>query len=378
MGSASWRAFFYERPPGMILRLNLRISIKSYRPHIRRVKSAFRLVWHLMKWPPVAAAVAFVFTGSASAQTELSGPVRDIARAAIVYPVVFDPLIVMPLNPGPEAVLDAHGADITGTVHAALRSGDNSYGIVASVPLSSHDATTLIDPRGMRPHASLGFHLTNVIWRPKAKAVLERQLGPEGFIRLTDRERDAAAQTIETMDAVDVPWVVFVTADYRFNRAEYVFADPATLDKRFDTRLNDTASMLGGVQLFARRADPGYFFGFSYTYTAVFDQFGGLASNGLPAFGPAKVRGNVMRVEMRRPWVGAGVGFNPSLAYEVNSRVKTVEGVGYWWLMGFGSAAHSELRGVDVGVRAGYTTDERSQGGAFVSVFIGAAFPFRW
>ena len=113
---------------------------------------------------------------------------------------------------------------------------------------------------GHRRHASLGFHLTNIIWRPKATPALERELGAEGFVRLDDAARRRIADVIETSDAVTVPWVLFIHADYRFNRAEYVFADPRTLDKQTDTRLNDTASMLLGIQLLARPRDPGYFF----------------------------------------------------------------------------------------------------------------------
>src|SRR6202035_333809 len=150
---------------------------------------------------------------------------RDIARTAILDPVVFDPLLEMPLTPGPQAVIDAHGGDSDATFHAAIRSGDDSYGIIVSAPLSRSNQTTAVDPRGLRDHASLGFHLTNVIWRPKATPALEQQLGAEGFVRLSDQGRVAAARTIETTDAVTVPWVVFITADYRFNRAEYVYAD---------------------------------------------------------------------------------------------------------------------------------------------------------
>ncbi len=187
-----------------------------------------------------------------AAQTELSGPVRDIARAAIVYPVAFDPLVILPLTPGPQGVIDVHGSDVAATAHIAVRSGDDSYGVIASVPLSSSDPSASVDPRGLRRHASLGFHLTNIIWRPRATPALERELGPEGFLRLDDAARRRIADVIETSDAVTVPWVLFIHADYRFNRAEYVFADPRTLEKLTDTRLNDTASMLVGIQLFVR------------------------------------------------------------------------------------------------------------------------------
>src|SRR2546423_3005643 len=90
----------------------------------------------------------------AFAQGELFGAQRDAARAAIIYPVVFDPLLVLPLTPGPEAVVDAHGGDVAATAHIAARSGDDTYGILASVPIGTGDASTSVDPRGMRRHAS--------------------------------------------------------------------------------------------------------------------------------------------------------------------------------------------------------------------------------
>jgi hypothetical protein len=306
-----------------------------------------------------------------SAQTELSGPVRDIARAAIVYPVAFDPLVIMPLTPGPQGVVDIHGSDAAATAHIAVRSGDDSYGVVASVPLSSSDPSTSADPRGLRRHASLGFHLTNIIWRPKATPALERELGAEGFLRLDEAARKRIADVIETTDAVTVPWVLFVNADYRFNRAEYVFADPRTLDTLTDTRLNDTASMLIGIQLFARPRDPGYFFGFSYTYSAVFSQFGGTAANGLPAQGPTKVRGNLLRVEVRRPLGATRYGVNPSVIYENNSRVTTTDVTVYAWLNRRSHAWTGQLRGPYVGGRIGNEGKHDGRGGVFATAFVG-------
>jgi hypothetical protein len=307
----------------------------------------------------------------ATAQTELSGPVRDIARAAIIYPVVFDPLITMPLTPGPQGVVDIHGSDVAATGHIAVRSGDDSYGVIASAPLSTGDPSTSVDPRGLRRHASLGFHLTNIIWRPKAKPSFQRELGAEGFVRLDEAARRRAADLIETTDAVSVPWVLFINADYRYNRAEYVFADPRTLDKLTDTRLNDTASMLVGAQLFVRPGDPGYFFGFSYTYSAVFQQFSGTAANGLPAEGPTKVRGNLLRLEMRRPLGATGYGVIPSVTYEKNSGVTTTDVTVYRRFDRGGHAATGNLHGPYVGGRAGNEGKHDGHGGIFATVFAG-------
>src|SRR5690349_19675711 len=186
-----------------------------------------RFVWSVKLLCLLSAAPAL-------AQAELFGPERDAARQALIAPVVFDPLLTMPLTPGPEGVVDVHGSDVAGTAHVAVKSGDDSYGILVSAPLSSADPSTSVDSRGLRRHASLGFHLTNVIWHPK--------------------EKDGGAAA---------PWALFIHADYRYNRAEYEFADSKTLQRQTDTRLNDTASMMFGAQLFSSSRRPGYFLGFS-------------------------------------------------------------------------------------------------------------------
>ena len=287
------------------------------------IRAYIRLLWS------VKVALLLLAT-PAAAQTEIFGAARDEARAAIKYPVVFEPLLVLPLTPGPEAVIDVHGGDVAGTAHVAVRNGDDSYGILASAPLSTADPSTSVDPRGMRRHASLGFHLTNIIWHPTTKN----------------------GQTV-------APWALFIHADYRFNRAEYEFADAKTLQRQTDTRLNDTASMLFGAQLFSSPRRPGYFFGFTYTYSAVFDQFGGVAPNGLPLEGPTKVRGNLLRLEMRHP-LTRRVGVNPSVTYEKNSGVTTVDVTGY-----------ARMRHAYAGARAGNESTHAGQGGVFATVFVG-------
>ncbi len=256
----------------------------------------------------------------ARAQAELSGAARDDARAAIIYPVVFDPLLVLPLTPGPEAVIDAHGGDVAATAHIALRNGDDSYGLLASAPVGTGDSTTSVDPRGMRRHASLGFHLTNIIWHPK--------------------------------NQTDVPWAFFIHADYRFNRAEYDFVNPQTQQPAADTRLNDTASMLFGAQLFSTKDHPGYFVAFSYTYSAVFE--------GFPDQGPQKIRGNLLRVELRHPFAKR-FGITPSVTREQNSGVTTIEVAGYARLP----------RHAYAGARAGHEGEHDGRGGAYASVFLG-------
>src|SRR3954463_4254837 len=103
-------------------------------------------------WPGIL--LCIFAAAQAFAQEELSGAERDKARAAIIYPVVFDPLLTTTLTPGPEVVLDAHGADVAATAHIAVKSGDDSYGIVASAPIGRAEPGTSVDPRGMRRHAS--------------------------------------------------------------------------------------------------------------------------------------------------------------------------------------------------------------------------------
>jgi len=252
------------------------------------------------------------------AQGELFGAQRDAARAALIYPVVFDPVLVMPLTPGPEAVVDFHGADAAATAHIALKNGDDSYGIIASTPVGTGESSTSVDPRGMRRHASLGFHLTNIIWHPKS--------------------------------AASAPWALFLQADYRFNRAEYEFVDAQT-QRRTDTRLNDTASMLVGAQLFSSAEHPGYFFGFSYTYSAVFE--------GRPDDLPQKIRGNLVRVEIRHPFAKR-FGFNPSVTRDMSSGVTTVEAIGY-----------ARARRMYAGLRVGNESTHAGRGGAFATAFVG-------
>ena len=280
-----------------------------------------RLVWS------VKALCLLLVAVPASAQTQLAGAERDAARAAVIYPVVFDPLLVLPLTPGPEAVFDVHGGDAAATAHVAVRNGDDSYGILASAPVGTGAPSTSVDPRGMRRHASLGFHLTNIIWHPK--------------------------------NMTDVPWALFIHADYRFNRAEYEFADAQTLQRRTDTRLNDTASMLFGAQLFSSAGHPGYFVGFSYTYSAVFDQRGVTASNGLPLEGPTKIRGNLLRVEIRHPFA-KHYGVNPSVTYEKNSGVTTADVTGY-----------VRVRTAHVGARVGNESAHDGRGGFFATALVG-------
>jgi hypothetical protein len=306
------------------------------------------------------------------AQTDppLVGPARDVARAVLVAPAVFDPLLVSPLTPEPQAVIDVNGSDSSAAFHAALRSGDDSYGILVSAPIRpGNSRISAADPRGLRTHPSLGFDLTNVIWQPKARPALERLLQAGGHAQLSPARRDAVERAIRTTDAVAVPWVMFFHLSYRFNRDEYRYADPATLAPRSETRLNDTATALGGMQFLVRGNDPGYFVGFSYTYSAVFRNAD--AVDGVTIGGPSKIRGNLFRVDVRRPIPRTNVGVDGSYTYDASSQTRTIDAATYVVIRSFQSNSSTKFYG---GVRVGHST---GAGGAFVTVFAGPVFRTR-
>src|SRR5438128_1524773 len=105
-----------------------------------------------------------LISATACAQTELPlvGPARDIAREVLVYPAAFDPLCVWPLTPMPQAVVDLHTPnDLVGAIHASLRNGDDSYGIIIGAPLVG-SADSPMDLEGLRRHTTLGIDLTNI------------------------------------------------------------------------------------------------------------------------------------------------------------------------------------------------------------------------
>ncbi len=284
---------------------------------------------------------------------------------------MFDPLLIAPLAPEPQAVVDVHGSDIFATAHAALRSGDDSYGIFASAPISSGGSqSSIADPGGLRPHPSLGFDLTNVIWRPRARRALEDLLRPEGFARVSPGTRTAAAHAIEAGDAVDVPWVVFFHASYQFNRGGYEYVDATTGAARSETRLNDTATVLGGLQFLVKGADPGYFVGVSYIYSAVFHD--AAAVDDVVVGGPSKVRANSIRLELRRLLPSRRVGINPSYTYDATGGDTTVDLSTY--AMFTPSPSHDAIR-MTAGVRIGHRTG--ADGGTFVTVFAGPVFGSR-
>lgn len=321
-----------------------------------------------------AAAICVAAAPTAAAQpagAPLVGPARDLAREVIVEPIAFDPLLVWPLAAAAQAAIDVQpGTDAAISGHAAVRSGDDSYGIVAGVPLARAGAAAPVDREGLRRYPSLGVELINVIWRPRARRALEEQLAPDGFVRLSAETRQQVARAIDSTDAVAVPWAIYVRADYRFNRAEYDYLDAQTGALRSETRLNDTASLMGGVQFRVRARDPGYFIGIGFNYSAVFRDAD--AVNGAIVGGPSKVRSNLVRVEVRRPLPARRIGVSGSVAHDVSLSATTAEGVAYRM---FAPPTATKVWRWYGGVRAGYRTG--SAGGAFLSVFVGPSFG-RW
>jgi hypothetical protein len=287
----------------------------------------------------IASMLAAGIDASAQSALPLEGSARDAARAAIIGPGVFDPLLIAPLQPDPQVVIDASGRDVTATFHGALHNRDDSYGILVSAPIWSGNGTmSPADPRGLQPHPMLGFDLTNVIWRPYR------------------READPA---------VIVPWVLFFHASYEFNRSEYVHLDPLTNAAHSEQRLNDAASVLLGTQFLASERDPGYFVGVAYVYSAVFHEAAPVGNVTLE--GPSKVRGNLLRVELRRQLPWAHLGFNPSYSYDVVSKDRIFDAAMYVTFPSTDPAARTRWY---VGVRAGGRTGT----GAFASVFAGPVF----
>jgi hypothetical protein len=321
----------------------------------------------------LAQLLALLTVGAATlaAQTNepLVGPARDIAREVFIDPVVFDPLLTLPLATRPQAAIESHGRDVSGTVHVGVRNGDDSYGLTLGGPIShgTGDAA-IVDQRAIRGRTFLGVDLTNVIWRPSARPALQQQLGSAGLLRLSPESREAVARTMTTTDAADVPWVVFINFNYKFNRAEYTYTMSPGASPTSETHLNDIASAMVGAQLLARPRDPGLFVGFSYVYSAVFrdaDQ-----EHDAQTAPPVKVRSNLLRVEVRRPLVGARIGLNPSWTYDLNSRVTTVDAAAYVLFASIGRGDSRRWARAYAGVRVGH----QSEHGGFATIFAGPIF----
>src|SRR5439155_17344836 len=122
---------------------------------------------------------------------------------------------------------------------------------------------------------------------------------------------------------------------------------PSTLGPRSETRLNDAATALGGLQFLVRERDPGYFVAFSYTYSAVFHdaaQIGGVTIGG-----PSKVRGNLFRLDVRRPIPRTRIAVSGSYTYDVSSEATTVAPATYLVLRPFRARAAKFYGGLILG-----------------------------
>jgi hypothetical protein len=310
----------------------------------------------------------------ASAQDEaLIGPARDIARDLLVDAAGFDPLLILPLTTRPQGTIEGEGRHVSGTFHVAVRNGDDSYGITVSGPLSGGSETsTGADPRGMQGHAALGFDLTNIIWRPKASPALQQQLQSDGLLRLNEAGREAVARAIATTDAVDVAWVTFFNFSYRFSRDQYTYAAASAPTAHSEMHLNDAATVLLGNQFLVRHGDPGYFVGVSYIYSAVFHDAPQV--EGLPLEPPRKLRGDMLRIELRRPLPAANMGIDSSMTYDLDSRVKTADIAAYIFLPTGRSSPTVRTPRIYAGVRVG---SQIGQGGLFATIFAGPVFGAR-
>jgi hypothetical protein len=300
---------------------------------------------------------------------ELVGPARDIARSQLVYPIVLDPLLALPLTPAPQAMIDVHGRDVSTAFHAGVRTGDNNYGLTFSVPLSTHDeTTTVMDGARMRKYSALGFQLNNMIWHPKVTPAVERQLGSDGVLRLSQASREAVARTLKSPGGIEVPWVLFVHGSYGFSRDDYVFLDRETLTERVESHLTDNGALLFGSQLFIRPDDPGYFVAFSYTYFSLFRDADPV--DGLRLDGPIRTKGNVIRLDLRRLLPSGRVGLNPSFSFDDNTKAKAFETMSYV-VFPPDSPWQRWAASIYAGARVGYESNGK---GFYASVFLGPVF----
>ena len=95
------------------------------------------------------------------------------------------------------------------------------------------------------------------------------------------------------------------------------------------------------------------------------------ALQGEPTGAPVKVRGNLLRVELRHPFMAARLGVNPSFTYDLNSKVKTVDASTYLWLARGDQTQTKKSIRLYAGVRAGY---QSGPGGFFATIFAGPSF----
>jgi hypothetical protein len=327
---------------------------------------------------------ALELQATAQPAPELAGSVRDVARAEIVDPALFDPRNDIGLTAAPQLLVDNRGEDTALKGRIGLQWRDNNYALSVSVPLHHRELTSFRDRREI-PLFSVGFGITNVLWRPRAGAALERQLRSDGLLRLASGDavavpapyttvgglsRDTRAQLARALrepDAVSVPWAIVFNGSYKFATTSYEYTDVTTSQAVSATHLSDVADILLGVQFGVRPDNPGTFVAWSYNYSSLFrdreDRIGG----------PYRLFGTLVRYEMRRPFLLPHVGAVASFSRESDApNWKLVDADIYWR-----SNRASDVRNrtsFNAGVRIGY---DQGRGGGFVGLFAGTALPVR-
>jgi hypothetical protein len=314
---------------------------------------------------------------AAQSAPQLAGSLRDIARAELVDPALFDPRADLPLTAAPQVLVDNRGEDTALKARIGLQWADNNYAVSVSVPLHHRELTSFRDRREI-PLLTLGFGITNVIWRPRAGPTLLRQLAPDGVLHLASGEpippsipyttvgrldgesQSAVARTLHEPDAVSVPWVVVFNGSYKFATDTYEYLDPATGQQLSPVHLSDVADMLLGVQFGIGPGNPGTFVSWSYNYSSLFrdreDQIGA----------PYRLYGTMVRLDVRRPLLLPHLGVNGSWTHESDTHLNLVDADIYW--------RSDPPRGIrnrpflNAGLRVGY---EEGRGGGFVGVFAG-------
>jgi hypothetical protein len=334
--------------------------------------------------------ITLIFAARAAAQSEaapeLAGPLRDIARTEIVNAAAFDPRAALAITPTPQAVLELRGKEAFATFHAGLQTGDNSYNVFFSVPIN-HSADTRLRDRGNIPYTAGGFDFTNLIWRPKAKPALTRQIAEGGLLTspsgrplatavqgtaataLSRESQVAVARAIDTTDAVSVPWAFFFNTGYKFSKDRFDFTDASSSKSTSESHITDVLHILFGLQFHARPRDPGYFVAFSYIYSSFFQE------SEQKIGPPSRLFGTLTRVEMRHAFPDLHIGVNPSFTYELDTHLKTIEGTVYTWLPAGGERRVRNVTRLNVGARIGY---EQGRGGAFATVFVGPTLGARF
>jgi hypothetical protein len=307
----------------------------------------------------------------------LAGSLRDIARAELVDPALFDPRGDLALTAAPQILVDNRGEDTALKARVGLQWGDNNYAVSVSVPLHHRELTSFRDRREI-PLVTLGFGITNILWRPKAGPSLTRTLSSDGVLhldsgdplptpipyttvgRLSRESQATLARSLHEEGAVAVPWVIVFNGSYKYGTTTYDYTDPATGQQVSPVHLSDVADLMLGAQFGMRPTNPGTFVAWSYNYSSLFrdreDRIGG----------PYRLYGTMVRLDLRRPILLPHVGLNASWTRESDTGWNLVDADIYWRSDGPDGVRNRSF--LNAGIRVGY---EQGRGGGFVGVFAG-------